>query len=119
MAKAAIIGCGHIAGRLEDFSAFRTYSHAKAYHRNEDFEGIALFDRDATNAETLARKVGGAAFDSVERLLGDFRPDVVSICTPDDHHADYLGILLRHPAPPTVIFCEKPVCQTKAELAQV
>lgn len=119
MSKAAVIGCGFIAGRYEDFAAPETYSHAKAYRRNPAFEALALVDCTRANAEALAAKVGADVFDTTEDMLTHFRPDVVSLCTPDDDHAGALAALLAHAAAPRLVFCEKPVCRTRAEFLRL
>lgn len=114
--KVAIFGCGMIAGAYEDFAADRTYSHAKAYAEHPAFDGIGLYDLDRGKADALAAKCGGSVFDDPAALLDGFRPDVVSVCTPDDRHVPDLELLLTHPNGPRVVFCEKPVCATAAEL---
>ena len=119
MARAGIIGCGMIAGRYDDFAAPGVYSHAKGYRRNEAFERIAVLDRVRAHAETLAAKAEAEIFDVPELMLERFRPDVVSVCTPDDHHFTALNGLLAHPAAPAVIFCEKPICRTRAEFSRI
>jgi len=119
VAKAAIIGCGMIAGLYEDYSEARTYSHAKAYAQNPAFDETALYDIDSGRAEALAEKAGGVVMGGLDDILSRFRPDVVSVCTPDDRHVADLEILLRHENAPKVIFCEKPVCQTPEELERI
>lgn len=116
VAKAAIWGCGMIAGRHEDLSSARTYSHGKAYLRNQHFSSMAVVDVVPDHAKTFAQKFKAEVFNDMASLLDNFRPDVVSVCTPDDHHAAALEILLSHPAAPKAVFCEKPVCATKEEL---
>lgn len=119
MPKAAIVGCGFIAGRHEDFAAPETYSHAKAYRRNPAFVALALVDRSRANAEALAAKAGAEVFGTTADMLTRFRPDVVSLCTPDDDHAGALTDLLTHPAAPRLVLCEKPVCRTRAEFLRL
>lgn len=119
MHKAAIIGCGMIAGRFEDMSVQTTYSHAKAYCRNASFGDIALFDRHPERAAELAAKTGGRAYSDVAEILTEFRPDVVSVCTPDNAHFPVIELLMLAPYPPKVIFAEKPICTARAELTRL
>ena len=67
--RAAIVGCGMIAGRFEDFNTSPTYSHAKAFLQNSAFGDIGFYDRHQERAENLALKAKGKAFDSIEKLL--------------------------------------------------
>lgn len=119
MAKAAIIGCGMIAGLHEDFSAPRTYSHAKAFARHPAFTALAVTDPDLSRAQALAAKSGALAFKDVMALLDGFSPDVAAVCAPDDHHMAVMRQLLGHPQRPRLIFCEKPVCTCRDELGEL
>lgn len=119
MAKAAILGCGMIAGRYEDFASPRTYSHAKAYAENDAFEQLALYDRNSDNARLLASKTPAVLFETPSELLSSFQPDVVSICTPDDDHAASIEMLMTSDQAPALVFCEKPVCRTRTEFERI
>lgn len=115
MARAAIIGCGMIAGRFEDFSSPRTYSHAKAYAQNSAFEMLALCDQSRTRAQELASKAHAVVFDTIDEILDNFAPDIVSICTPDNYHVSNILAIITHPRAPALVFCEKPICETREE----
>lgn len=117
--RAGIIGCGMIAGRFEDWSAPSTYSHAKAYRRHGAFGELGFYDRSTDRASALARKAGGKAYSSADDLLVSFRPDVVSVCVPDNVHYEMIEFLLRSPHGPRAIFAEKPVCSTREEFARL
>ncbi|MFZ2302810.1 MAG: Gfo/Idh/MocA family oxidoreductase [Gallionella sp.] len=119
MYKAAIIGCGMIAGRFEDFSAPKTYSHAKAYRRNSTIGELAFFDLDGNRAKELAAKAGGKAFATISEIMVDFRPDIASVCTPDNFHYSTTVSLLQGASPPKIIFVEKPVCNDRQELGRL
>ena len=77
--RAAIIGCGMIAGSFEDFAAPGVYSHAKAYRADGAFPELAFVDSHPERAAALAAKAGGRAFDDLGRLLDVFRPHAVSV----------------------------------------
>lgn len=117
--KAAIIGCGMIAGRFEDFSAPTTYSHAKAYRGHGAFRELAFFDQHPDRAAELAAKAGGRAYSGIPEIIAEFRPDVVSVCVPDHLHFPVVESFLQAPRPPKVIFAEKPVCTARAELVRL
>lgn len=99
MYKAAIIGCGMIAGRFEDFSVPRTYSHAKAYRKNSAIGDLAFYDPDAGRASELAAKTSGRDFATLSEIMADFRPDIVSVCTPDNLHFSTTELHTALPAP--------------------
>jgi len=117
--RAAIIGCGMIAGRFEDFSSPATYSHAKAYRKHAAFGEIALYDHNPDRAVELAMKAGGKAFTSISEMMANWRPHAVSVCTPDNLHFPVIELLMQSTNAPSVIFAEKPVCNTNVELAQL
>lgn len=119
MHKAGIVGCGMIAGAVEDPAAPGTYSHAKAYRSHPAFGELGLVDRHPERAEALARKYSGTAFPDVAALLAGLRPDVVSVCVPDDLHFAVLREVLTSPHRPRLVFAEKPVCSTRAELDEL
>lgn len=119
MPRAAIIGCGMIAGLYEDFTSPQTYSHAKAYRTHGAFDKIAVTDADSGRAASLAAKADAEIFGDLDSLLSEFRPDVVSICTPDTHHVSALEQILPHPQAPRLVFCEKPLCSDPEEFARL
>ncbi len=114
--KAAIIGCGMIAGRYEDFASAVTYSHGKAYYENPLFGELAFYDIDNNLAAHLAEKTGETAFQELGDIFSDFRPDVVSICVPDDLHYSLTSTVMSSPRAPKLVFAEKPVCKSQNEI---
>lgn len=119
MYKAGIVGCGMIAGAVEDPKAPGTYSHAKAYRSNAAFTELGMVDRHPERAEALARRFSGRAFPDVAALLAGLRPDVVSVCVPDDLHFEVLREVLTSPHRPRVVFAEKPVCTEPSQLDEL
>mgnify|MGYP001572099296 CR=1 FL=1 len=116
MFKAAVIGCGFIAGAREELAGRAIYSHGKAYRKNAAFKELGFVDVNPGRAKALARKFGGKPYRDVAALLEALRPDVVSVCVPDDRHFDVLRQLLESPTPPKAVFAEKPVCATREQL---
>ncbi len=114
--RAAIVGCGMIAGCYENLSTSEVYSHAKGYLRHRGFATLGFVDSDPARSELLAAKAGGKSFAGIEELLSGFHPDVVSVCVPDNLHFQTLEILMRSSCRPRLIFVEKPVCDTRKQL---
>lgn len=79
---AAIWGAGWVAGE-----------HIKAYCRNPCAEVVAIGSRTPEGAARKREQAGLSAdgcavYDDLGALLADRRVDVVSICTPNDQHAE-------------------------------
>lgn len=88
-------------------------SHARAYHQLEDFELVGLVSRNPESRERLSTELGGVAtFNDFETALEQTRPDVVSINTYPDTHADYVRKGLNANAH---VFVEKPLALTVEE----
>ena len=89
-------------------------SHALAYHRHPGFEIVGLVNRSTPRLhEDLA---GYAVRPEYEPALRDLRPDVVSINTYSDSHADYAVMALEQGAH---VFIEKPLATTVADAERV
>ncbi|HVX79839.1 MAG TPA: Gfo/Idh/MocA family oxidoreductase [Devosiaceae bacterium] len=89
-------------------------SHALAYHSNPGFEIVGLVNRSAPRLDpALARYPVLADFKSALREL---QPDLASINTYTDTHADYAVAALEQGAH---VFVEKPLATTAAEAERV
>jgi predicted dehydrogenase len=75
--RVGVIGLGYFGER-----------HARIYKSLPDAELVAVCDRDAKRADTVAALTGAASLTDYEVLLS--RPDIdaVSICLPDRHHTE-------------------------------
>lgn len=89
-------------------------SHALAYHRNPGFEIAALVNRSqVTLPEELA---GYPILPEYYAALKEVRPELVSINTYSDSHADYAVAALEAGAH---VFVEKPLATTVADAERV
>jgi predicted dehydrogenase len=108
--RAAIIGCGQIAGGYDlhgPTDLIRT--HVRAYQESKDVKLVAVMDSSADRANDFARQWGILkAYVSLAELLDSEQPDLVSICTPDTQHAEDIRTCLSHPTV-KAIWCEKPL----------
>ncbi|WP_435178475.1 Gfo/Idh/MocA family protein [Halorussus sp. AFM4] len=128
--KAGIIGTGGIAGMgilgMHDQDEigekkFRA-SHAGGYREADDIELVAVADVDE---EKLARF--GEAWDvpperryvGHEAMLAEEALDAVSVCTPSYLHHGPAVDAARSAASPDVIWCEKPVAASVAEVREM
>ena len=93
MLRVGCVGAGY-------FSRF----HYDAWARIKGAQPVASVDRDIDKA----RATGLAAYDDLEVMLAEIRPDIVDIITPPQTHLDYIKIAVK--ARPQAIICQKPFC---------
>jgi predicted dehydrogenase len=118
--KTAIVGCGNIAGGYDETpGSTGTWSHAKAYQAHGGFSLAAAYDpRQKRLSEFCSRwRVPDQAKDLAD-LLQRFSPEVVSICSPNETHFDFLLQALSTPSVKG-IWCEKPLTLSLAQAKQV
>ena len=117
--RAAIIGCGKVAGSEQspctrDF----IYSHAAGYYHNQSVELIASCD---TNQERLERftEVWGIhrKYTDAMEMLDHEDIDILSIASPTAQHHEHLHFALEKRVP--VILCEKPLTETLSQAINV
>ena len=115
-----IIGCGRIAGGW-DHPRERgpATTHAQAYHLHPGFELVAAVDPDDGALQRFQRSWGVPhGYRTVEEMQ-EARPlDVVSVCSPDEHHFAQASYLLAQDVRPRVLLVEKPVCSKADELVR-
>lgn len=86
-ARAIIIGCGKIAGGHDTYNSSMIRTHAKAYKENHRTELIGVCDVDIDAAKKFANKWKVSYYtDSIDQLLDECRPDIVSICSDVNSH---------------------------------
>ncbi|MDZ4700849.1 MAG: Gfo/Idh/MocA family oxidoreductase [Rhodothermales bacterium] len=101
-----VAGCGNMGT-----------SHARAYHRLEAFEIAGLVSRQPESRNRLSAELGGLpTFADFDEALAATRPDVVSINTYPETHAEYARKSLEAGAH---LFVEKPLANTVEEAQQI
>lgn len=98
--RAAVIGCGRIA-----------HGHARGYRAQPDVDLIACADI----SEEALRRFGdefsiAGRYLSLDEMLDQERPDIVSVCTHEPLHAAV--VLAAAQRAPRGILCEKPIALT-------
>ena len=89
-------------------------SHALAYHNNPGFEIVGLVNR---SKPVLAPELGGYTIHpDFEKALQELKPDLCSICTYSDSHADYAVMAFEAGCD---VFIEKPLATTVADAKRV
>tara|TARA_R110002049_G_scaffold13280_6_gene57908 strand:+ start:9986 stop:11047 length:1062 start_codon:yes stop_codon:yes gene_type:complete len=104
--KTLVVGCGNMG-----------ISHARAYHRLPEFDIVGLVSRKPQSREKLSQELGGLpTYASFDEALKETKPDVVSINTYPDTHADYVRKSLNAGAH---VFVEKPLALTVKEAEEL
>jgi predicted dehydrogenase len=107
MLKVVILGAGNIAQSLDSVEGDSILTHVKGFKRNPNFSVIGIYDIDSQKSKDAMKKWDiPLALNNPEEIL-NLKPDVVSICTPDQTHIEYLKLCLQ--AEPKLVFCEKPI----------
>lgn len=108
--RAALIGCGKIGSEFDDHPrAEGVYSHAGAYQACPDTRLVAVCDTDVNKLQRCAQKWGvEKVYADARTMFADARPDIVSICTPDETHYDLLSEALNAFGVQAVL-AEKPI----------
>lgn len=104
MKKVAIVGAGQVAETV----------HAAYYQtKPEEFSLVAVVDPDLARGEAFCQKNHfNKAYTSIEEMLQQEQPEIVSICTPNRFHYESV---LRALEAGCAVFCEKPPAMTSAQ----
>ena len=89
-------------------------SHALAYHNNPGFEIVGLVNR--SKVDLVPELQGYTIHPSFEVALKELKPDLCSICTYSDSHADYAVMAFDAGCD---VFVEKPLATTVADAERV
>ncbi len=98
MLKIGIIGCGKIT----------QVRHAPEYQENPHCQLSGFYDFHLQRAQQMAALYGAKAYDNLDALL-DSGLDAVSVCTPNDSHAENT---IRALGKGLHVLCEKPMATT-------
>lgn len=108
--RAVVVGCGR-AGTAYGASAEEPASHAQALREHSRTELVGVSDIHEGRRMTAAARWAVQSDADASRLCEHLRPDLVSVATPDETHADVAMAILRR-APPRLMFMEKPLAMT-------
>jgi predicted dehydrogenase len=116
MYKALVIGCGNIGGGN---SVNRSVTHGGVYKDHRFIQLVAGIDSNPTRAEKFGKAFDCAHASEVGLGIKLYKPDIVSICTPDTTHFKVIREVLMVPTPPRLIFLEKPACSSKSQYDEI
>ena len=121
--KAALIGAGRIAGSWLDAASaanhpVRTHGHALWQNPNFDLRGV--LDADLSRGKAFGERWGvPVATHDINVLLKADDWDLVIVCSPDQTHVETLHRIVAADATPPLIVMEKPLCQSRTDLAGI
>ncbi|MEO8449707.1 MAG: Gfo/Idh/MocA family oxidoreductase [Gemmatimonadota bacterium] len=116
--RAAVVGCGFIGAGRSGLT-LGVQSHAAAYRRHPGTTLVGLCDDDPDRLRAAqADWEVDRGFSSLEALLEEARPEVVSLCTPDATHSRLLHTILGARSV-RAILAEKPLALVVAEAESV
>ncbi len=132
--RAAIVGPGRIASTYDDavtnkrppefFSGEHRHpglytihpvNHAEAYRTTAGYELVAVVGRGRERLDAFRDRWQVAAYDDLERMLAEERPDVVSICTQSADKAAVTRAVARAGTGVRAIVVEKAMATSMAE----
>lgn len=120
MLSAAILGLGQAGSRFDEEPRKTVWSHAGAYLANGGLVELkAGADISEVNrAKFAARCPEALLFDDGPTMVGDIKPDVISLSTPPEGRAALVEkILAAHV--PRVLICEKPLEMTPDQRQEI
>mgnify|MGYP005629636717 FL=1 len=107
MYKAALIGLGNIAWKLgRDYVSGSSLSHKAAFEKNHKVKLVAGYSPDNMEVQNFSQSCGVNGYVSLEKMLQQENPDIISICSPQEYHADQLEKCIGYNVP--MIWLEKP-----------
>lgn len=115
--RCAIIGAGRIGAQFDSPKSKEILTHAHAYYNHKKTELVGFYDLDYLTAQKAAKQWGGIAYPTIRELFAEAKPDMVSVCVPDEHHAGILKEILAFN--PKLVIAEKPVTTTVAETKKI
>jgi predicted dehydrogenase len=105
--RALVVGCGRIGAAWDSPGDSMVMTHAHAYSRHPRIGALAFVDLDPEAARRAAETWGGKAFTDLETAIAEYRPDLASVCVPDEAHHEALDRLIGCGA--RLILAEKPL----------
>src|SRR3989344_167671 len=115
--RAVIIGAGRIGATFDTPESVDILTHAHGYLKHPAVELVGFYDTDVQKADAAAKLWSSKSFRSLGMLFEEGKLDLVSICTPDENHAETLEEVIAHK--PRLIICEKPVTTGAKETERI
>jgi predicted dehydrogenase len=114
--RAALVGLGNIAWRFDQQNGDVAIglTHASSYRQHDRVEIVGGCSPQQDDRESFAKVYNVPTYKTIEEMLPAVKPDIVSICTPAEHHYDQVMYCLQQSIP--MIWLEKPPATSLADL---
>jgi predicted dehydrogenase len=86
--------------------------HARIFSRRADTELVAVVGRTKDKTDARAAAYGSEGFTDIDEMLAATRPDLVTVCLPNEGHFEVTRYLLQRAVP---LLVEKPLVFSLAE----
>ena len=89
MYKAVLIGLGKIAWKMgSDSLSNSSLCHKDAFEKNNKTYLVGGFSPSNSDVEEFSEPTGIQGYSNLLEMLEELRPDIVSICSPDENHSE-------------------------------
>lgn len=117
--RAAIIGCGNIATGYSENKNFKgIQTHIAAFRYCLSTELVGVCDINLIKAINCSARWNVKAYVKVGDLLADTKPEIVSICTPDETHSE-LALEVMEQSSVKGMIIEKPIALELNDIRRV
>lgn len=105
--KAVVIGCGRIGALFDTPEAEAVLTHAHAFSRHPMSILKGVMDINPESARIAGERWHCNSYSDLDELLTKEKPEIISICVPDEYHSQYLDSLAAYK--PQAVIAEKPL----------
>jgi len=118
MYKSVLIGLGNIAWKMgRDSISGSSLSHAEAFRQNRKAILTAGYSPDVDELHQFSSSLSVTGYNNLEEMLIQEKPDIVSICSPYEFHAEQLEVCFNYKVP--MIWLEKPAASSVSEIEKL
>lgn len=117
--RAALIGLGNIAWRFDQRIGGRHLglTHVSAYMQNDRIEIVGGCSPDEEDCESFKKAFNVPVYKTVEEMMENLGPDIVSICSPQQLHFEHIMHCFKRGV--SMVWLEKPPAGSLRELDEL
>ena len=118
MLRAVLIGLGNIAWKFSQVNnKGSSLSHKDAFLKNREVSLLAGYSPNDSHVKSFSMNTGAIGFKNINQMLEEVKPDIVSICSPQEFHAQHVKLCLKSKVP--MIWLEKPAAGSADEIKKL
>ncbi len=116
--RAAIVGCGNIAGGYDENAKAGVWTHAGAIQQTSGINLVAAVDPDLNQLRRFQKRWKvPLGFETLNEMAREATPDVVIICSPNRFHVSQVKQVIQFPV--KAVICEKPMAPSYLKAVQM